>query len=94
MIKTDFGGRSFDFEMGEGLPDYLPTIEAMHKAMGHYAANPSEPELVADVVWRAVTDESHTLRYRAGADADALLDARKEQSDSTFIADIKKNMGW
>lgn len=94
MIKTDFGGRSFDFEAGAGLPEYAPTIEAMQKAMGHYAANLSEPDVVADVIWQAVTDGTSTLRYRAGPDADALLDARKSQDDATFIGEIKKNMGW
>ena len=94
MIKTDFGGRSFDFEMGEGLPEYQPAIEGMQKAMGHYAANPSSPDIVSDVIWNAVSDGTSTLRYRAGDDANALLDARKQQDDGDFIAEIKRNMGW
>ncbi|MEP3280482.1 MAG: SDR family oxidoreductase [Stappiaceae bacterium] len=92
MIKTDFGGRSFDFVVDENMSEYLPTVAAMQKVMGTYAANPSEPQVVAEVVWQAVTDGSDTLRYRAGADAVQLLDARKRQDDATFIGVIKNAM--
>jgi short-subunit dehydrogenase len=94
MTSTDFGGRSFVFEMGSDLPEYLPAIEGMQKAMQHYAANLSSPDTVAEVIWQAVNDSSNTLRYRAGNDANALLDARKAQDDETFIASVKRNMGW
>jgi NADP-dependent 3-hydroxy acid dehydrogenase YdfG len=94
MTKTDFGGRSFVFETGADLPEYLPAIEGMQKAMQHYAATPSSPATIAEVIWQAVNDSSNTLRYRAGDDASVLLDARKSEDDETFIASIKKNMGW
>ena len=94
MINTDFGGRSFDFELGTELPDYQPAIEGMQKAMGHYAANSSSPDVVSNVIWNAVSDGSSTLRYRAGDDANVLLDARKKMDDDSFIGEMKKNMGW
>ena len=94
MINTDFGGRSFVFETGTGLPEYLPAIEGMQKAMQHYAANLSSPGVVADVIWQAVNDSTNTLRYRAGDDAHSLLNARKEQDDVTFISSVKTSMGW
>jgi NAD(P)-dependent dehydrogenase (short-subunit alcohol dehydrogenase family) len=93
MINTDFGGRSFEFAMDENLPEYAPTVAAMQTAMGTCSASPSEPEIVAEVIWSAVTDGSARLRYRAGADAEALLDARKAQTDETFIGTMKRNMG-
>lgn len=93
MIKTDFGGRSFDFVLDESMHEYLPTAGAMQKVFGAFAANPSEPQVVADVIWSAVTDGSDTLRYRAGADAVAILDDRKKQDDATFIGAIKAKMG-
>jgi NAD(P)-dependent dehydrogenase (short-subunit alcohol dehydrogenase family) len=43
MIKTDFGGRSFDFAMDETLSDYAPTAEAMGRLFGKLASNPSTP---------------------------------------------------
>ena len=62
MIKTNFGGSSFDFVLDESMTEYLPTVAGMQKAMGSFAANPSEPQVVADVVWQAVTDGTSTLR--------------------------------
>ena len=92
MIKTDFGGRSFDFVLDEKMTEYLPTAAGMQKVLGAYAANPSEPQVVADVIWQAVTDGTNTLRYRAGEDAVAILDDRKAQDDDTFIGAIKQKM--
>ena len=92
MIKTDFGGRSFDFAMDESLGDYAPTAEAMGRVFGKLASNPSAPELVADVIWQAANTNSDQLRFRAGPDAVELLDKRKQQDDATFIGSIKALM--
>ncbi|MEM8773971.1 MAG: SDR family oxidoreductase [Pseudomonadota bacterium] len=92
MIKTDFGGRSFDMAMDENLPDYAPVYNAMGKVFGTLAANPSEPETVAEVIWEAAIHEGNRLRYRAGKDAVDLLDRRKAQDDNTFIGAIKQLM--
>ena len=92
MIRTDFGGRSFDFAMDESLPDYAPTAAAMGRLFGKLAANPSEPALVAKVIWEAANESGDRLRFRAGADADELLDRRKRQDDATFIGGIKDLM--
>ena len=94
MINTDFGGRSFVFETGADLPEYLPALEGMQRVMQHYGANPSPAELVAKKIFEAVNDSSGSLRYRAGEDANAILNDRKQQDDSTFIGNIKKHMGW
>tara|TARA_B110000090_G_scaffold139562_1_gene153472 strand:+ start:91 stop:303 length:213 start_codon:yes stop_codon:yes gene_type:complete len=53
------------------------------------AQNVSEPEIVAGVIWTAVTDGSDTLRYRAGDDAVHLLDKRKVENDETFFSMFK-----
>jgi NAD(P)-dependent dehydrogenase (short-subunit alcohol dehydrogenase family) len=92
MIRTDFGGRSFDFAMNEALSDYAPTAEAMGRLFGKLAAMPSAPEVVADVIWTAANDTGDRLRFRAGPDADALLDRRKHQDDATFLGGIKALM--
>ncbi|MEP1327539.1 SDR family oxidoreductase [Pseudophaeobacter sp.] len=93
MINTDFGGRSFEFVMDEAMPEYMSTIAGMQKAMATFGAQPSEPEVVAEVIWTAARDDTGQLRFRAGADAHALLAARKEQDDATFLASIKQTMG-
>ena len=92
MIQTDFGGRSFDFAMDETLSDYAPTAEAMGRLFGKLASDPSAPEVVADVIWQAVNATGDRLRFRAGKDAQALLDDRKAQDDATFIGGIKDLM--
>lgn len=92
MIRTDFGGRSFDFAMDESVADYRPTAAAMARLFGKLAATPSPPELVADVIWTAVNDDGERLRYRAGPDAKALLDRRKREDDAAFIASVKALM--
>ncbi len=89
MIKTDFGGRSLDFVNDETMAEYQPTIENLFATFASAGANPSEPQVVADVIWQAVTDGTDTLRYRAGADAVAILDKRKAEDDATFFAGFK-----
>ncbi|MDI3335541.1 SDR family oxidoreductase [Defluviimonas aestuarii] len=92
MIKTNFGGSSFDFAMDEDLADYAPMAESMGRVFGKLASSPSDPGTVAEVIWDAANETGHRLRYRAGADAVELLDNRKAQDDSTFIGGIKQLM--
>ena len=92
MIKTNFGGSSFDFAMDESLSDYAPMAEAMGRVFGKLASDPSAPETVAEVIWEAANDTGDRLRYRAGADAVELLDSRKAEDDATFIGRIKQLM--
>lgn len=92
MIQTNFGGSSFDFAMDETLTDYAPTAEAMGRVFGKLASNPSAPEAVAQVIWEATHEPGDRLRFRAGADAEELLDRRKAQDDTTFISGIKDLM--
>lgn len=92
MVRTDFGGRSFDFAMDDTLSDYASTAEAMGRLFGKLASDPSDPEVVAEVIWQAANETGDRLRYRAGTDAEHLLDDRKTQDDATFIGDIKRLM--
>lgn len=94
MIATDFGGRSFDFVNDEAMEEYQGTVQKLFATWGDTGANASDPSVVAQVIWDAATDRTNTLRYRAGDDAHALLDARKEQDDKTFISNMKTQMGF
>lgn len=89
MIKTDFGGRSFDFCNDQSLSEYQDIVADLFAYWRELGSNPSDPSVVARVVWAAVHDTSGTLRWRAGEDAEALLSARKSQDDATFIGDLK-----
>ena len=92
FIATDFGGRSFDFVNDESMPEYQSTVAG---TMAGFAGGgePSAPSVVAEVIWQAATDGTSTLRYRAGDDAVAGLDARKATDDETFFAGIRSRMG-
>lgn len=95
MIATDFGGRSFDFVNDETMTEYQPVVKALFESWGteEMTSRASPPQVVADVIWTAVTDGTNTLRYRAGADAEELLNNRKALDDATFIGGLKAQLG-
>ena len=92
FIATDFGGRSFDFQAGE-VVEYQPIIGALMKQWQDPNNTISPPSLVAEVIFNAVTDGTNQLRYRAGSDAEYLLDTRKKMNDSEFFEMMNKQLG-
>lgn len=92
FIATDFGGRSFDFQAGE-VAEYQPIIGALMKQWQDPNNTISPPSLVAEVIFNAVTDGTNQLRYRAGSDAEYLLDTRKKMNDSEFFEMMNKQLG-
>jgi len=89
-IRTDFGGRSFDFTNDPELSEYQPLVDAVVGQLGPMMdQGGSDADAVAEVVFEAATDDADTLRYIAGADAVALLDARRTSDDETFFAGIR-----
>ncbi len=95
LIATDFGGRSFDFVNDETMTEYQPVVSALFGAWGseEMAAQTSKPDVVAEVIWTAVTDGTKTLRYRAGADAEQYLNNRKALDDDAFIGGLMAQLG-
>jgi len=93
MIKTDFGGRSLDFNNDPTLTEYQPLVETLLGVLGPMMENGSTPEHIADVVYAAVTDAGSQFRYEAGADAAQLLANRKAVSDAQFMAGMAAQFG-
>ncbi len=93
-VATDFGGRSLDYQHNEELTEYNAfvqnTMEAFGKAFD--ADTVSTPDVIANVIFTAATDDSNTLRYRAGEDAKQLLNARDTMNDADFIGMMKNNL--
>ena len=89
IIATDFTGRSFDFQNDSELTEYQSLIDKVMQGFDASSTNASQPEVVAEVIFEAATDESEKMRYRAGADAHQLLDARKALDDDAFIQNMK-----
>jgi NAD(P)-dependent dehydrogenase (short-subunit alcohol dehydrogenase family) len=93
-IRTDFDGRSFDFSNDPALTEYQPLVDVILNGLGSStAAQKSEPEQIAEIVYDAVTDGTATLRYVAGADAVELLAARRKADDDTFLAGMRAQFG-
>ncbi len=92
FIATDFGGRSFDFQTGD-IKEYEPVISALMKQWQNPNNTVSEASLVAEVIHKAVTDGTNQLRYRAGEDANFLLDSRKKMTDAEFFEMMNNQPG-
>lgn len=93
-IATDFGGRSMDFQHDESLEAYNPYVG---KVMGSFEnlmnpENMSTPDLVADVIYNAATDDTNQMRYLAGPDAEQFLAARKQMDDPAFFGMMKQSL--
>lgn len=92
FIATDFGSRSFDFQAGN-VAAYQPIIGALMKQWQNPSNTVSPPSLVAEVIFNAVTDGTNQLRYRAGSDAEFLLETRKKMIDTEFFEMMNKQLG-
>ena len=92
-IKTDFAGRSMAFSNEPALTEYQPLIESAMKTYGQMMGESSPPELIAEVVFTAATDESDVLRYAAGEDAVQMLANRAVTSDEEYFASVRRQFG-
>lgn len=92
-IQSDFAGRSFDFSNDPALDAYQPLVQSLFAALGPMMANAAPAQLVAEAIFRAATDGSDQLRYEVGADAVALLAARRAADDAAFLGGIKAQFG-
>ncbi len=88
-IATDFSGRSFDFKNDENMIEYQDIVNNVFKSFEVDPSKISPPSLVADVIYNAATDGTSTLRYRAGLDAEELLNSQKKMNDEEFITMMK-----
>lgn len=93
-IKTDFGGRSFNFNNDESMTEYQPIVQALMTNLAErMTEQASEPQVVADVIYTAATDGSKTLRYTAGDDAAMFMDQRKKQDDESLMSGVRQFLG-
>ncbi len=88
-IATDFAGRSFDFSNDESMAEYQPTVQKLWEGFGNALNNASEPIVVAEKIYEAITDGTDKLRYEAGEDAVMLMANRKQFDDATMIGNVK-----
>jgi hypothetical protein len=79
-----------DFERDQGTSrKCVRDVGFARRESNRARSYPAAPEVVAEVIWQAVTATGDQLRFRAGADAHALLDDRKARNDAAFLGWIK-----
>lgn len=90
-IATDFSGRSLDMNHNSDLTDYNDFVTTILNGFESRinSGNSSTPDMVAEVIYRAATENSEEMRYIAGADAEQMIAARKELSDPEFFQLLK-----
>lgn len=86
-IKTDFYDRSMDLTTKEGLTAYDDFIAQAMPNMQKAGEKAPAGKLVAEVIYKAVTDGKKTMRYTANSAA--ILTARKLLPDGIFFGIVK-----
>jgi NAD(P)-dependent dehydrogenase (short-subunit alcohol dehydrogenase family) len=70
---------------------YSPMMQKMANTFEVLMKNSSSPDLVANVVLKAVKDENPNLRYLAGNDVEQWLGAKRNMSDEEFYKMMNQN---
>jgi NAD(P)-dependent dehydrogenase (short-subunit alcohol dehydrogenase family) len=70
---------------------YSPMMQKMANTFEVLMKNSSSPDLVANVVLKAVKDKNPNLRYLAGNDAEQWLGAKRNMSDEEFHKMMAQN---
>jgi short-subunit dehydrogenase len=89
-IKTDFYDRSQDLTRKEGLTAYDYFVARAMPNLQKAGENAPGGEVVAQVVYDAVTDGSWKMRYQANSKL--ILTARKLLPDSIFFALVRNSV--
>jgi NAD(P)-dependent dehydrogenase (short-subunit alcohol dehydrogenase family) len=92
-VKTDFAGRSLNRADPSVDPDYGRQMQAFIKAATGRSEGWSEPSVVSDVVYEAVTDGTDKIRYLAGEDAKAMWAGREQLGDTAWVTMMTERFG-
>ena len=91
VVYTNFGSTSLDMTKSDTIRDYDADLQKLQQAFETLlkpGASPvgegSTPEMVAETIYTAATDDSEQLRYLSGKDAEHMIAAKKEQGDGGF----------
>lgn len=71
---------------------YTQITQKMASSFEGMMKNASSPELVAKVVLEAVTNQNPNLRYLAGKDIEASMEAKRSMSDGEFFKMMKQKL--
>ena len=88
-IKTDFGGRSFDFSNDTKLSEYQPLVERFSDVLAPMMAQGSSPESIANVVYtERISCGMKLVRMPC-----SFLASRRAKDDAAFFAGMKTQFG-
>ena len=87
-IKTDFYDRSMSISKKEGLTAYDGFVGRTLPNLQHAGATAPDGSIVAETIYRAVTDETWKLRYPVNSKA--ILIARRLLPDSIYLPLIRR----
>jgi NAD(P)-dependent dehydrogenase (short-subunit alcohol dehydrogenase family) len=93
VIRTNFAnGMVIAKKAQDPNSPYSQIMQKMSANWQHMMENASDAKLVAQVVLNAITSKDSQLRYLAGKDMEAWMEARKNMSDSQFYDMMKQNL--
>ena len=92
VIRTNFGnGLVVARKSQDPNSPYSQMMKKIGTSFEELMKNSSSPDLVANVVLKAVKDESPNLRYLAGNDVEQWLEAKRNMSDAEFYKMMSQN---
>jgi NAD(P)-dependent dehydrogenase (short-subunit alcohol dehydrogenase family) len=91
FTRTNFSGRSFQFNDDASLAEYRDIVARTTSAFERFSKVAAGAEAVAETVYRAATDGDDRLRYVTGEDAEALLQVRMKEDDAAFTRHIRQS---
>src|SRR5918912_1084911 len=92
VIRTNFGnGLVIAKKSQDPNSPYTQMMKKIANSFEELMKNSSSPDLVANVVLKAVKDENPNLRYLAGNDVEQWLEAKRNMSDEEFYKMMNQN---
>jgi NAD(P)-dependent dehydrogenase (short-subunit alcohol dehydrogenase family) len=92
VIRTNFGsGLVIAKKSQDPNSHYSQMMKKIASSFEELMKNSSSPDLVANVVLKAVKDENPNLRYLAGNDVEQWLGAKRNMSDEEFYKMMAQN---
>jgi NAD(P)-dependent dehydrogenase (short-subunit alcohol dehydrogenase family) len=92
VIRTNFGnGLVVARKSQDPNSPYSQMMKKIGTSFEELMKNSSSPDLVANVVLKAVKDENPNLRYLAGNDVEQWLEAKRNMSDEEFYKMMNQN---
>ncbi len=88
-IKTDFYNRSQDLFKNNNITDYDNYEQITFKNTQDAEATAPGPDVVANTIYKAATDNSKKLRYPVGVQSATLLFLRRILPNSIYFAIVK-----